>query len=401
MKILYIDQEFSIDDIRPAEYEIYFKELPRRGHRIVFMLRTKKNKPKFEKIEGNEILYRPVIKLIKIYSDIYLFFYALRACKKYRIDIILVRNNLFTGIIGLIVSRLRNNYFAFIRAFPNEDLILSYAGLFELKFKILRIQLLKIKKYLILKLLNRADLIFTKSELFSRKLHALGISSHKLKSIPMGFDCTVDIKSLHDSRNSILKAHNLEGKKIISYLGAMDKPRNLYFLIRTMYFVKKEIEDVVLLMIGGNNTEINALKSYTQQLNLTKIILYLGKKEKCDVYKYIAISDIGVSPIPPIPAYEISSPTKVIETLGMCKPVVANQEIYDQKKVISESKGGICVPYSEKDFANAIIYLIKNEDKAREMGIKGSNYIETHRCYKVLAGEAEESLIKLLGQNEK
>ncbi|GAG12373.1 unnamed protein product, partial [marine sediment metagenome] len=106
--------------------------------------------------------------------------------------------------------------------------------------------------------------------------------------------------------------------------------------------------------------------------------------------------DISVSPIPPIPAYIVSSPTKIIESLGMAKPAVANEEIYDQKKVLKESNGGICVPYSEKAFADAISYLFNNPDIAQNMGKMGRKYIELHRDYHKLTYKVHQSYSYLL-----
>jgi len=80
----------------------------------------------------------------------------------------------------------------------------------------------------------------------------------------------------------------------------------------------------------------------------------------------------------------------------MGKPVVANDHP-EQKLVISESGGGICVPYQEKEFANAIIYLLQNPTLAKTMGEKGRTYVEKKREYSKICDLVENQYDKLIG----
>ena len=78
----------------------------------------------------------------------------------------------------------------------------------------------------------------------------------------------------------------------------------------------------------------------------------------------------------------------------MGKAVVANDHP-EQRIVISESKAGICVPYEEAAFAEAILYLLKNPDVAKQMGIRGRRYIEKNRNYEQTADMVETKLLEL------
>lgn len=76
-------------------------------------------------------------------------------------------------------------------------------------------------------------------------------------------------------------------------------------------------------------------------------------------------------------------------------PVVANDHP-EQHKIIEESKAGYCVPYDETAFANAIINLLKDGDKLKEMGRKGTVYVKNHRSYKIIADNLENKYYSLL-----
>ena len=82
--------------------------------------------------------------------------------------------------------------------------------------------------------------------------------------------------------------------------------------------------------------------------------------------------------------------------MAMGKAMVANEHP-EQKVVISESKAGICVRYEEDAFAEAILHLLRNPKKTKEMGIRGRTYVSKKRNYGQLAKQVEEKLQVLSG----
>ncbi len=115
---------------------------------------------------------------------------------------------------------------------------------------------------------------------------------------------------------------------------------------------------------------------------------------------YLAAANVSVSPIPPLSLYTISSPTKVLESLGMAIPVVANLEIPDQDKIVTESGGGLCVPYEASAVARAIAQFLRDPSGARQAGRQGREYVVRERSYTKLATEIEAHYARLLsGRN--
>ena len=83
------------------------------------------------------------------------------------------------------------------------------------------------------------------------------------------------------------------------------------------------------------------------------------------------------------------------EYMAIGKPVVANDHP-EQKLVLSESHGGICVPYDEFEFSSAIITLLNDPALAREMGISGRNYVLENRVYSKIADNVEKQYKKIV-----
>ena len=177
----------------------------------------------------------------------------------------------------------------------------------------------------------------------------------------------------------------------------MEKIRGLDFLLRVLVIVKKEIQGIKLLMVGdgGDRTQ---LKKLSQRLGIKENVIFTGQVPRSQVPEYIAVADVGVSPIPPLPIYQVSSPTKLIEYLGMGRAVIGN-DIPDQKEVINNSGGGICVRYDEEEFARAIIELLNDQKKAKEMGRKGREWVVRNRSYDILANNLEQRYFGLVQSN--
>ena len=153
-----------------------------------------------------------------------------------------------------------------------------------------------------------------------------------------------------------------------------------------MVRVVKANPRVRLLMVGGDSRGDfpTALKDLAVKLGLGEHVIFTGLVPRSEVVEYIAASNVGVSPIPPVPIYWVSSPTKLVETLGMARPVVAN-DLPEQKKILLESHGGLCVPYDEAAFADALLRLLSDPLLAQEMGRAGRKYIEAERSYQQMA----------------
>jgi len=109
---------------------------------------------------------------------------------------------------------------------------------------------------------------------------------------------------------------------------------------------------------------------------------------------------VCVSPFYPTPILNSTSPTKLIEYMAMGLPVVANDHP-EQQLVLQESGAGICVPYVEEAFAQAIIRLIRDPDAAASMGRAGRAYVATHRDYQRIAAAVAAEYERIVSARRK
>jgi len=84
--------------------------------------------------------------------------------------------------------------------------------------------------------------------------------------------------------------------------------------------------------------------------------------------------------------------------MAMEKVTVVNEHP-DQRLVIEKSGGGVCVPYDEDAFAEAIVKLLGDPVLAREMGKRGRLYVEQYRDYKKIADFVEDKYYQIVSDN--
>lgn len=65
--------------------------------------------------------------------------------------------------------------------------------------------------------------------------------------------------------------------------------------------------------------------------------------------------------------------------MAINKPIVANKEIPEIRNVLDESGAGILVEFESNSFAEGMIKLLDDPVKAREMGLKGRDWVAKNR----------------------
>jgi len=245
--------------------------------------------------------------------------------------------------------------------------------------------------WLRVRVMKKADLVLPTTRWFEEALVKKGIPSIKLMSYPNG----VDIGSFTNKDGAdIRKRYHLNDSRVITYVGAIDRARNLGMLIEAFTMVRQKNWEVKLLMVGDGSDKEN-LEGLASKLGIRDEVIFTGQVAQSEVPYFIAASDIGVSPVPTFSYYKVSSPIKIFEYMAMAKPVVANEEIFEHKEVLEQSGGGLTVVYTAEAFARAVIELLSDPERARKIGKMGRKWVENNRTYEILARKLESRYYKL------
>jgi len=250
----------------------------------------------------------------------------------------------------------------------------------------------KIHDWITMYQIKKADLITPSSKWFGDVLAQRGIREDKLMPYPNGIDVAAFTNK--DGRD-IREQYQLVDSQIVIYVGNLDKVRRLSVLIRAFSRVRKHKGQVKLLMLG-EGSDRRTLEELARELEIQEDVIFTGQVPASQIPKFIAAADIGISPVSPVACHIIGSPLKMFEYMGGGKPVIANEEILDQKEVVEQSGGGILVPFTSEAFAAAMIELLDNPQMVIEMGQRGRKWVAENRSYEVLARQVEKRLCDLV-----
>lgn len=372
--------------IRTELAEVYGGYFTKKGHAIFAITSsTKAREYNWKGVWVYEVPFRKKFRKLKL---------AQKIIEEENCNLIQVRNSSVDGVFGLYLKWKYGAPLIFQYTWPilkarKEKVKLKndgefYQGLID-----------KFTEFLQMRIMHRADLIMPTSKWMKGYLVSRGLPKNKMLFFPNGVN--PDIFSPENSGIEKRREYGLGSSPVIAYIGTMDRLRRLGFLIHTFRRVKGKVKNAKLLMVGDGNDR-GCLERLATDLKVFEDVVFTGNVPYSEIPSFLAASDVAVSPIPPSDLYKVSSPLKVFEYMGAGKPVVANEEIPEQREVIRESGGGLLVPYDEESFANAIVELLNDPNKGKRMGRNGRKWVLENRSYEKLAKKVEEAYFDLLNR---
>jgi glycosyltransferase involved in cell wall biosynthesis len=321
--------------------------------------------------------------------------------RRERYDFLQVKDCYLAAVVGLLAARLTATPFYYWHSFPFPEASLAQAESVGAQYPVLQRQvyrlLYRLRAAALHLLLYRiicpgADHVFVQSDEMRRQMARKGVSPDKMTPVPMGVDDA--LVALADRA-----APPRATAPRIVYLGALDRLRRLDFLVRVHALVVRRFPQAQLHFVGDSHdpADIEFLKAEARDQRVEGSVHFTGFLPRERALDEVAAAAVCVSPLPPGPVFAVSSPTKVLEYLALGRPVVANH-VPDTGKVLTESGGGLSVPYAEEPFADAICTLLRDAARADEMGRQGRDYVRTHRTYSVLADALETRYAELHGR---
>lgn len=241
--------------------------------------------------------------------------------------------------------------------------------------------------------LQRADHVFVQSDRMKEDMIAKGISPARMTPVPMGVDMEdariEDIPPADDAR--------LKGRRILVYLGSLDRPRRIEILFEMLALVRKQIPEALLILAGDTADDVHRawLMQQAQTAEVADAVLWTGWLPMREGWRYVLAAEVALSPIPRGYLLDCSSPTKVPEYLALGVPVVCNDNP-DQERIVDNSGAGLCVPYTSEHFADAVMTILdKNDGDRKSMSSSGRRYVTEQRDYRLLGEKLAQRYIAL------
>lgn len=243
--------------------------------------------------------------------------------------------------------------------------------------------------------MKKADLVLSTPQSYEKSLVKKGIAASKCRTYPSGADPSF---FSNENGGNVRQKYSLGDSKLIIYVGTLDKARYLHVLIQAFSIVTQERRSKLLIV--GEGTAREDLERLAHEFGIEDDVIFTGWVPESDLRHCIAAADIGVSPVPPLSFYKVSSPIKLLEYLAMAKPVVASEEILEHKEILEHSGCGILVPFTPEEFAKGMIYLLDNPQQAAEMGRRGMDWVKKNRSYETLGRLLEKYCLEVIDDHD-
>lgn len=313
-------------------------------------------------------------------------------------DIIQVRDLTFSALSIWLLARLRGKPFVFWMSFPMVEGYEAKAreigrkkGFVIWFANYLRAKLARMAYYGFIA--RHADHLFVQSDAMLEWMHAKGIPRERMTAVPMG----VDTEALAHNPVQAADDVRLAGRRVVVYLGSLGLARQPGFMLEVITKVRGRYPDVLLVLAGDGEApdEQAWLRERIDEMGLQQHVWLTGWLPQAQAFRLVKRAELGLSPIPRGPLYDVSSPTKALEYLALGVPCVGN-DIPDQRYVLERSGAGLCVPMTVPAFVSAVEMLLADRAYACSMGARGPEFIAKERSYDVLAVRVSEVYHRLV-----
>jgi len=240
---------------------------------------------------------------------------------------------------------------------------------------------------LIRKIVWNARGIVAVSHYVAKEFIAYGVPEEKVRVVLPGVD-TSQFRSDRKS-NRLRERLCLNGHKVLLTVARLTERKGQDVVIRAMPEILSQVGDVVYLIVGKGHYEAQ-LRELVEDYGLSSKVIFSGHVSDAELPKYYELADLYV-----MPNREHADSTDSIEGFGIsfleanaCETPVIGGDSGGVPDAIVHGETGILVdPNRPESVADAIIGLLRQPDRLRDMGRMGRERVEREFAWKVVANK--------------
>lgn len=238
-------------------------------------------------------------------------------------------------------------------------------------------------KHLLNKVLSRADVIISPSEYHIDESRFLGNFRDKVVVIPNGINVS-DFDIQYSKEECRAKLGLPLNKNEILFVGNLAPYKRPDVLLKSLPIILGKIPDTKLVFVGSGIMK-SELELLSKKLGVEKHIKFAGFVEEGLKPLYYRASDIFVLPSNTTEVF----PIVLLEASASGLPIVVS-DLDTFSCIIEDGYNGIVTKRGdEKNLADAIIYLLDNEETREKMGKNGRKKVEVY-SWERIAEETEK-----------
>ncbi len=296
---------------------------------------------------------------------------------KGKFDVVIVTSPpLFVGASGYLVSRLRGMPFVFeVRDLWPESAIDT--GVLTNGMVIKFAYWVEAFIYRTAKLINVLTPAFYKS-LIEKK----GIPPTKLIQISNAADFSLSEKLLAEfDRDAFRKQHGLEGKFVITYVGAHGVANHLEQILDAGEALK---DTNVLFLLIGQGMEKERLIKMAQERKVPNVT-FLDSVPKAEVFRYILASEMGASVLKRVDTFKTVYSNKTFDYMSCKKPILMAIDGVSRELLEDAGAGTYVEPENTAEYNRIIREYLAHPERLKTEGESGYRYAKENFDREVLA----------------
>jgi glycosyltransferase involved in cell wall biosynthesis len=230
---------------------------------------------------------------------------------------------------------------------------------------------------------NAARCVVVVSSPLRRIMIESGIRPEKLVVMPNGIN--LDHFQRECDTGELRRRLNLRGRTVIGFVGWFRNWHGLDLLLQAFHQAQLGPQGASLMLIG-DGPEMPNLRQYVEANGLADYVVFTGPLPHEQVPPYLALIDIAVQPA----ANEYCCPMKILEYMGMSKPMIAPRQENIEELVRDGDQGYLFTPGDVDSMASALSRLARDPTAIQSMGrrslqaISERGYLWTSNAQRVI-----------------
>ncbi len=162
---------------------------------------------------------------------------------------------------------------------------------------------------------------------------------------------------------------NLKNEFIVSFIGRLEPMKDPLTFVKSIPHVVKKIKNVKFFIVGNGHLS-NDVKELVKKLKISKYVFITGLRD--DTNAILKVSDlfIAISPL------ENCFSTTIIEAMILKVPCIITKAGYTGKFFTHKKDCFLINKKDERQLANSIVYLLKNNDSRKKIISNGLIFLK-------------------------
>lgn len=189
-----------------------------------------------------------------------------------------------------------------------------------------------------------------------------GVPAEKMEMVMNGTNLE---KFYPQAKNAdILRKYDLEGKFVVSYIGAVGMACGLSVVLDAAEKLKGK---PVCFVIVGDGAQRVSLESAAKGKGLDNVV-FTGKQPPSDMPKWVASSDACLVHLRKTDLFTTVMPSKVFEAAGCKRPIIMGVDGYAKKLVLDANAGLDMTPEDANSLVSCVEKLMSDPQLCKQLG---------------------------------